>query len=298
MNFSAASSSSAVVTPGRALAAQHPQAAGEDLAGRGHLVDLLGGLADDHAAIRSASAQIASSSSSRSVARMRRISSPTSSGRPRAVDAAQEALLLVVVDQRLGLLVVLVEPVADHLGLVVVADDQLGCRRCRRRPPASGGSNSTWKTWPFFDAGAAPAEPAHDLVVGDVDQERRGQLAAELAQLRVERLGLRHGAREAVEDEAVGGLLALDPLGDHADDHLVGDQVAAVHVLLRLLAELGPLARPRRAGCRRSRSRAAGSPPAGARPGSPCRTPGGPSRTRFSSGKPGTRRTRHFRKPS
>ena len=32
--------------------------------------------------------------------------------------------------------------------------------------------------------------------------------------------------------------LGVDPLGDHADDHLVGDQVAAVHVLLRGPAQL------------------------------------------------------------
>ena len=38
-----------------------------------------------------------------------------------------------------------------------------------------------------------------------------------------------------------GGFGALDPLGDHPDDHIVRDQVAAVHVLLGRLAELGPL---------------------------------------------------------
>ena len=57
------------------------------------------------------------------------------------------------------------------------------------------------------------------------------------AELLVERLGLRLGAREAVEDEAVLGLVLVDALGDHADDHVVGDEVAAVHVLLRLRAD-------------------------------------------------------------
>ena len=42
-------------------------------------------------------------------------------GRRVAVEAAQQAALLVVVDQRLGLLVVDLEALADHLGLVVVA---------------------------------------------------------------------------------------------------------------------------------------------------------------------------------
>ena len=77
-------------------------------------------------------------------------------------------------------------------------------------------------------AGAAAAELGdHDLVVGDVDQQHRGQPPPQLGELRVERLGLRRRAREAVEDEAVAGLLGVDPLGDHADDHLVGDQVTA-----------------------------------------------------------------------
>ena len=93
-----------------------------------------------------------------------------------------------------------------------------------------------------LDAGAAPTEAAHDLLVADVDQQHRGQLPTQLAQLGGQRLGLRRGAREAVEDEAVGRLAGVDPLADHADDHLVGDEVAAVHVVLGGLAELGSLA--------------------------------------------------------
>src|SRR5207247_387718 len=45
-------------------------------------------------------------------------------GRARAVEAAQEAALVVVVDERRGLGVEDVEPVADGLFLVVVALDQ------------------------------------------------------------------------------------------------------------------------------------------------------------------------------
>jgi len=42
-----------------------------------------------------------------------------------AVGPMEDATLLVVVDQWLGLLAVLREAVLDHIGLVVVADDQL-----------------------------------------------------------------------------------------------------------------------------------------------------------------------------
>ena len=51
-----------------------------------------------------------------------------------------------------------------------------------------------------------------------------------------------HVAREAVEQEAVLGVRLLHPVLGHADGDLVGDQVAGVHVRLRLLAQLGVLA--------------------------------------------------------
>ena len=136
---------------------------------------------------------------------------------------------------------VLLEPVADHLGLVVVADDQ-------RQPPTSqtpsffGRVELDVEDVAVLDAGAAAAEAAHDLLVGDVDQDRGGQLPAELLHLVVERLGLGtvRGKPSRMKPSAASS--RCDPLGDHADDHLVGHQVAAVHVLLRLRAELGPLA--------------------------------------------------------
>jgi hypothetical protein len=51
-----------------------------------------------------------------------------------------------------------------------------------------------------------------------------------------------HGAREAVEQEALDGVVVAEPVLDHADRDLVGHQVAGVHVLARLETELGPLA--------------------------------------------------------
>src|SRR6185436_4569601 len=46
---------------------------------------------------------------------------------------------------------------------------------------------------------------------------------------------------KAIEDEPVGRLLRGDPLADHADDHLVGYEISAVHVLLGRTPQLGPL---------------------------------------------------------
>ena len=51
---------------------------------------------------------------------------------------------------------------------------------------------------------------------------------------------LRRGPRVAVEEPAGGlGLVGVERLDDHADHHLVGDEVSAVHELLGALAEVG-----------------------------------------------------------
>ena len=50
----------------------------------------------------------------------------------------------------------------------------------------------------------------------------------------VEDLGLRHVAREPVEQEALRGVVLGQPVADHPDGDLVGHQVAGVHVLARL----------------------------------------------------------------
>ena len=57
----------------------------------------------------------------------------------------------------------------------------------------------------------------------------------------LEHLGLRDRAREAIEQEAVGGLAAVDALHDHLADQVVRDEVALLHVLLGLLADRGLL---------------------------------------------------------
>ncbi len=70
-------------------------------------------------------------------------------------------------------------------------------------------------------------------------QDHARQVATEVVERRVERLRLADRAREAVEQEAVTGIVALDALDDHADDHLVGHELAGIHERLRLHAEFG-----------------------------------------------------------
>src|SRR5438067_1083431 len=134
MNFSAAASSSSVVVPGRAFAANifrqrtrtSPDAAifstcsGVFLMiirytlvighGQTRNEDRLDGLVLLHPQGRQGPADLLRDRF----------------GRRLTGDPAQDAAAVVVADQRLGLLVVGLEPLADHLGLVVVADDQRG----------------------------------------------------------------------------------------------------------------------------------------------------------------------------
>jgi hypothetical protein len=45
----------------------------------------------------------------------------------------------------------------------------------------------------------------------------------------IERLGLRHGAREAVEDKAVRAIRLGDPRCQHLDNYVVGNELAGFH---------------------------------------------------------------------
>ena len=85
-----------------------------------------------------------------------------------------------------------------------------------------------------------PEMRAHDEIVGRVDQQRRGQPPAVLVELAAERVGLLDRPREPVEQEAISRVRAREALEDHRDDHLVGDQLALLHVAVREAAELGP----------------------------------------------------------
>ena len=76
----------------------------------------------------------------------------------------------------------------------------------------------------------------------DVDEEGRGKRVPEVNKLLVERLGLSERAGKSIKDESIRGIRLLEPLDDHRDDQVVRNQITVVHVLLGLLAELGPLA--------------------------------------------------------
>ncbi len=267
MNFSAALSSSRRGDAGADLARHQVHRLDEDRARRGHLVDLGGGLLDDHEVPGQ------SRSSRRSVASVARMWSCTLTLSCVPSKRRSSAALLVVVDQRLGLLVVGRQALGDLLRLVVGAL----LERLAVLVAAAlvlGRVELDVVEVPVGALAAAREALDHGLV-GRVDQQRRGQPPAALVELLGERVGLRHGAREAVEQEAVVAVL-VDLLEDHRDHQIVGHQAAVVHVLLGLRAEVGALVDVLGAAGRRCRCRAGRSPRSGARPGCPCRPPGGP----------------------
>jgi hypothetical protein len=116
----------------------------------------------------------------------------------------------VVLDERRGLALVELEPPPDRVGRVVGAT-LLGC----------------------------PAEHPSDQLVAlrhlEVEDDVEGP--PELAQKIVERLGLGHRAREAVEDKAADRVATRQPVADQFDHLLVGDEVAPVVDLTQLLAQ-------------------------------------------------------------
>src|SRR3954449_5998774 len=157
------------------------------------------------------------------------------------VDAHEHTSLRVVAHQRRRLFVVDLEPVTDRLRLVVVTLEQL----------ATADVTHTLRRWrvevqmPDVSAAAAgtpSGQPPDHLVVVDHELQDDVERCAAVEQQVVERLRLRDVAGEAVEQEALAGVVLLEPGDDHPDRDLVGHEIAGVHELLGLLAELRALA--------------------------------------------------------
>ena len=79
-------------------------------------------------------------------------------------------------------------------------------------------------------ADTASAHTIYDLIVGDL----QGDDGVKGDPCLFQSLGLRNGAGHAVQDKALLAVCLGQTLGDHADDHFIGDQLAGVHILLGL----------------------------------------------------------------
>ena len=84
---------------------------------------------------------------------------------------------------------------------------------------------------------SAAAHPLAGVVVAEIEEQDRVENAVDLREHRVERPRLRQVAREAVEDEALHGVVLGESLPDHLNRDVVGDELPARHDLEHLAAE-------------------------------------------------------------
>src|SRR5829696_6928898 len=151
-------------------------------------------------------------------------------------DGDASAVVLVPLEHGRRLTLVDGQPVADRVRLVVGPANQAPAILVAR---AAGLAARIRRLAALADRAAR--EPAHDLLVGDVEAEHGLHLLTQLLADRGEPLGLRHRPNDAIEQNAVRMTrLAQRHLHD-AEDHGVGHQVAAVHVGLRLEPQRRPV---------------------------------------------------------
>ena len=140
----------------------------------------------------------------------------------------------IVLDERRGLRLVDVKTVLDGLRLVVVTLVHLAAAARAGVHAGRGGVAAG-------AAGATRAQALDDDAGLNGDEQGGVERATHGGELGVERDGLGGVAREAVEDEALLGVVGLKALLDEVDDQVIGNELALVHVALGLHAELGAL---------------------------------------------------------
>ena len=86
-------------------------------------------------------------------------------------------------------------------------------------------------------ADAATGEARQQQLLRDLDVGCRSDGGAGPGQHLVERLGLGHGAREAVEDDAGRGVLPGQAVIDHGHHDVIRHEGAGIHVLPDLLGQ-------------------------------------------------------------
>ena len=85
----------------------------------------------------------------------------------------------------------------------------------------------------------APAGDAfQDKAVWHLDQHHGVQGHVSLCQINGQRLGLRPGARKAIENEPLGAIRSRRAFDDHRNDQFVGHQLAGLHEAVGLLAQI------------------------------------------------------------
>src|SRR3954449_9099696 len=234
MNFSAASSRSAVVTPSRTLLSSSPSVRTR-ISPAAAMRSISSGVFLTITALLRLELELVFETERGD----RRADVVVDLGRRAgAVEAPEQAALLVEGNQLGRLVVVDAEALAHRLGLVVVALDELRAVLVTDALVLGRVEVDVVDVARLL-AHAAAGDPFDDLLVRRLDEQHRGQPASEILKRAVERLGLVGVARKAVEQEAVLAFAVVHTAQDHPDDDLVRHEVTAIHVLLGLLAEVG-----------------------------------------------------------
>src|SRR5215470_3389598 len=130
--------------------------------------------------------------------------------RSHAIDRAQHALKLVIGGKRRGLIAVGQQTTMQHLRIVVVAQHLA----------------------PRFRLGDPLLDAFEQSALVHLELDDGVELEALLPEHAVERMRLRHRARETIEDEAPARIGLIDARGDDRHHHLVGHEFAARHHFL------------------------------------------------------------------
>src|SRR5215207_6512294 len=150
------------------------------------------------------------------------------------------AVARVPVEHRRRLPAEHLEARAHRVRLVVLAPHERAAVALRLRAGAAGLIPREGRL--AHRAGRAPADALDDHVVGDVEDEHRVELPPQVVEHLLQSRRLRRRAHHAVQHRAARELGPRHGLLDDPEDHLVGDEVPAVHVRLRLEPEAGPVA--------------------------------------------------------
>ena len=149
----------------------------------------------------------------------------------------QDAARGVMRQDRRGLAVVGVEASLHRVAVVVGAAGEAGAMTHIAHARDGGGLERVVIPRAAGGAGEAPGDALDQGRVIDLQLHHRVQRHAPGRQQPIQRLGLRHCAREAVQDEAIGAIRLLDPVSQHADDDVVGDELTRLHHRFGFLAD-------------------------------------------------------------
>ena len=123
-------------------------------------------------------------------------------------------------------------PGLDGFGVVVLAPGKFSGAATVAHALGLGPVEAVMEAGAAFGAVEPPADTFDQDGVIDLDPDHPIETHSFLGQHRVQSLGLRRGTRESVQDETVGAIGRLDPLGDQFDHDVIGHQRARRHDLL------------------------------------------------------------------